>query len=329
MSKYILISLLTTSSDEFCFLVESINCIKQQIANCSNEWVYEIAIVVNQQEEDESAYAAGVRCIFNKHNIQVIQTLGNGLPGMGHNSVYKLFETDDRWDKYDYMIPLDGDDFLYPGSLFRLETYITTHSPDVCILPYSDCIANVPKQSAITHTLSNTPPVYLYHNTSYTHHQIKAAWINTIISPFTISLKTIRPGGRIILVSRRAALIQIRFNEQLFVDDIHPFIQLANLALHSFSQYRIFMLPDMDIFIYNRLKSRSTSVSQSVLALTATELRSQHKILRQSLRNVFKHSIRLVQLWTINAFPFIVPNISTITFQDKCEFALSLAQLSE
>ena len=44
---------------------------------------------------------------------------------MGHNSVIKLFK---NRIQYDYMLLLDGDDFLYPSALEQLEKCFKIHT---------------------------------------------------------------------------------------------------------------------------------------------------------------------------------------------------------
>ena len=43
-------------------------------------------------------------------------------PGMGHNSLFKIFY---EKTNFDYMISLDGDDFLYPYALHQLQKCFT------------------------------------------------------------------------------------------------------------------------------------------------------------------------------------------------------------
>ena len=54
---------------------------------------------------------------FKNIDVEIIQTVSNGKPGMGHNSVINLFK---HRLQYDYMLLLDGDDFLYPSALEQL-----------------------------------------------------------------------------------------------------------------------------------------------------------------------------------------------------------------
>ena len=56
---------------------------------------------------------------LNKFIKKIIQTKSNGKPGMGHNSVIKSFCKND----YNYLLMIDGDDFLYPYALFNLQFY--------------------------------------------------------------------------------------------------------------------------------------------------------------------------------------------------------------
>ena len=53
-----------------------------------------------------------------KDNIsKVIETESNGKPGKGHNSLLSLIKD----EPYEYLLSCDGDDFLYPIALTRIE----------------------------------------------------------------------------------------------------------------------------------------------------------------------------------------------------------------
>ena len=106
----ILISLLT--SNNIKCLNASYKSIKNQYLNNIN---YKIIIVVNTLNND---YYSLVQQKYR--NELVIRTESNGKPGKGKNSVLKLFEES---QDYDYLIPLDGDDILYPCALNRLEIF--------------------------------------------------------------------------------------------------------------------------------------------------------------------------------------------------------------
>lgn len=317
----ILISLLTSAHREFCFLTNTIHSIKKQISILQTNNTYEFIIINNNSDLEYNNTL--VDFCKSWTDVHVVKTLGNGLPGMGHNSVYKLFESRE-YEKYDYLITLDSDDFLYPFALSRIEWYICNYSPDVCILPYTDVVSDVPKTPLVTHKLQSEPDIYLHHNHHHTctlDLQIKS-WKQVTPSPFKTSYMSLRPGGRIILISRIAANIHIRYNEELDVDDIQPFIQLAELAFNPYSSYKIYMLFDMNIYLYNRLNSINVgTATQKLKKMKLNEIISQNKIFRQSMNEKVKYCSRELLSWDLNKFPILTPvEPSYLSFNDKCQF---------
>jgi len=70
---------------------------------------------------------------YNKHDKlkKIIRTESNGFPGKGHNSVLDIFYKN---YKYDYLIKLDGDDFLFPTAIERINNVQVTENSDVISL---------------------------------------------------------------------------------------------------------------------------------------------------------------------------------------------------
>ena len=107
-SKFVLFIL--TSSNENLLKVTYNSAINQKDHNLN----YNIIIVVNTLDV---TYYKKVKEEFKNINVEIIQTYSNGKPGMGHNSCIELFKIRKQ---YEYMLLLDGDDFLYPYALNQL-----------------------------------------------------------------------------------------------------------------------------------------------------------------------------------------------------------------
>ena len=100
---------------------------------------YEIMIIVNTLNEE---FYQDVMYEFGKNNYtklrKIIRTESNGSPGKGHNSVLKTFYRDYR---YDNLIMLDGDDFLFPNAIHRINNvchpscHPSSSSCRLCLLP--------------------------------------------------------------------------------------------------------------------------------------------------------------------------------------------------
>ena len=125
-----LITLLSSYNEYILYL--SYNSIINQI---NHNLDYTILIVVNSLNQD---YYKDVCKKFESYNVQIIQTQSNGKPGMGHNSVLELFKNK---NEYDYLIPIDGDDFLYPYALHQLSK-ILIYNPTIVVGGNEDYICN-------------------------------------------------------------------------------------------------------------------------------------------------------------------------------------------
>src|SRR6056300_1586985 len=93
---------------------------------------YEIMIIVNTLNEE---FYQDVMYEFGKNNYtklrKIVRTESNGSPGKGHNSVLKIFYKDYR---YENLIMLDGDDFLFPNAIHRINNVRITENSDVISL---------------------------------------------------------------------------------------------------------------------------------------------------------------------------------------------------
>ena len=110
MDKKFLITLLSSSNEKLLKLSYE-TVINQKNHNLD----YDVIIVVNSLNSD---YYSDVCEEFSDFDVEIIETESNGKPGKGHNSVMDVFK---NHKQYDYLIPIDGDDFLYPYALHQLE----------------------------------------------------------------------------------------------------------------------------------------------------------------------------------------------------------------
>jgi len=127
----LLITILTSYNEYI--LYESYKSVKNQIS-CNID--YDIYIIVNSLDNN---YYDDVCNVFRDDRvIKIIETKSNGKPGMGHNSLIDMFKNN---KSYDYLLPIDGDDFLYPYGLKQLEK-ILIHKPDIVVGGNEDIISN-------------------------------------------------------------------------------------------------------------------------------------------------------------------------------------------
>ena len=107
--KNIVIFILTNNNEKLLKVVYN-TVLKQK----NHNFTYNIIIVVNSLNQN---YYHDVSKEFENIDVEIIETKSNGRPGMGHNSCINLFKIR---KEYNYMIMIDGDDFLYPYALNQL-----------------------------------------------------------------------------------------------------------------------------------------------------------------------------------------------------------------
>ena len=128
--KNILITILTSYNEYILF--QTFLSIYGKITHIFN---YTIVIIVNSINPQ---YYKDVCEKFKKYEIEIINTESNGKPGKGHNSVINYFKNN---PKYDYLIPIDGDDFLYPHAFQQLSK-ILFYNPTIVVGGNEDYISN-------------------------------------------------------------------------------------------------------------------------------------------------------------------------------------------
>lgn len=171
-------------------------------------------------------------------DVPIYYSESNGTPGCGKQSVIEHFLNSD----YDYLLQIDGDDFLYPAGYDLITKYLEEHSPDVLGLLNEDILIDQNvfscwkdfDFSAVTQTFSQDM-------------QSMSQYFRDIFS-------TIRQQGcvfhRILCLSRKAASTVI-WNDQLpGTEDILLSAQLKLLHLQGKLNYHL--VESSDIYLYHK-----------------------------------------------------------------------------
>ena len=306
MSKKYLISLLTSSKLEY--LIESYFSLVKQINHNIN---YDILIMINSLNKN---YYNEVIDYFKSIDIEknftnkviIAQSESNGKPGKGHNSVLNYFKNNDI---YDYIITFDGDDFLYPCALERIQSYIQ-YNPDILMLPFSD-ILNPQYNQCYGMPIKDN--IFLNFN-NYSPNMIDT-WKKQKLSPFDNHIHFVNTAGRLIFVSRNALELDLYYDENMgLFDDVHIFLQVFEAAIVN-KKLNIFMLHDCDIFLYNRLNEDSVTEK---LNNKIIDINDENKHLINSIQNKF-FSIRD---WDLSKLIFLTNKKNdSFTIIDKINFA--------
>jgi len=279
-----LVTLLSSSNEKLLKL--SYNSIINQTNHYLN---YTILIVVNTLD---NSYFQKVQQEFENINVEIIQTESNGYPGMGHNSLFDIFRNKIQ---YDYLIPIDGDDFLYPFAFSQLSKVISKHNPDILVLQGNDILSWYNDSDSTTDIYLNNC-FYLVKQDEYPQNK----WIlnNTQINinPFT-SDSFITP-VRNILCSRNI----LNFNIKNFycpnckvIDDYLFYLHFINFFITK--QLNVFIINSNHIYLYNDISTLSAHYNNT--------LKYDYDFIK-SYKNTFTNIIKHYEnIWNVLDLPFL------------------------
>ena len=272
----LLITLLTSYG--FVFLKQSYESAKNQLQHNID---YDIVIIVNTHNDE---YYYNVLKEFN-NKCKVIRTDSNNKPGKGHNSTIEYFKNN---SEYDYLIKIDGDDFIYPYSLNRIQTYLD-ENPDILILPFTDILRKNYPNNTIHYPINND--CYLCFND---YMNVLKQWLKDKISPFQNNLTDVNTAGRLFLLSRKALELKLKYDEDLdILEDTYIFLQIFE-AFTLKKQYNIKILYDTNIYLYNKLNSESSTTLFA--KKSKNKWLKSNKIFTKSIKGKFK----CIRDWKLN-----------------------------
>ena len=301
MTKYLVIIL---TSSKLMFLKECYNSVKNQLPSGID---YDIIINVNTL--NDSYYEEVVKELSEA---TVIRTESDGSPGKGHNSCHEYFR---EHTEYSHMINIDGDDFLYPFFMQRLEHYLP-YNPDVIILPFTDIISDTLTKNILHYPLKKA---YCYFNVDEMN--LMEEVYKYKISPFTNDLIRVNVPGRVLLTSRKALDINFTYQEKIkAIDDLVPFLQIFEYDTINPGKLNIYFVTDYYLYIYNRLNDDSTS-SYLFSSETMKKFKEISIEINKELKNKFL-SIRNWNLRTIKVLHNPPPDKNLL--HEKIKFCKSL-----
>jgi len=312
----ILVTILTTNNLELLEL-----CYKSVAEQKDTKLRYSVVIIVNTLDP---AYASKVKEKAKEKFetvIDIVETQSNGKPGLGHNSALDYYRdqiSGKGEEGYTHLVPLDGDDVLYPYAFSRLEKYLE-YCPDVLMFGYTDILAYNYRRSMIHYVINGE--CYLYYNNFVK--DMRKVWLNAKLSPFAHNINDTNTAGRLFLLSSEAAGSSwgLAYNEDLrWYDDTSVFLQIFEKSGERESNFRIFMLDDKDMYLYNKLNDDSVSInfnSGDVLKKRAEE----EDIFRKSVENKYLG----IREWDLGGIKFL-GGVETKEFgvREKIEFCEDL-----
>jgi len=253
MVKY-LVGILCSSNIRL--LRESLN----SVINQQNFDDYHIFIIVNTL--NEVFYQDVIREFgYNKHDKlkKIIRTESNGFPGKGHNSVLDIFYKN---YKYDYLIKLDGDDFLFPTAIERINNVQVTENSDVISLIGNCSVINTGFNYSKERKLDPKT------NTRFMDYKLQMEF--NIKEIGNITLIDVRPNDlnrtpiRLLCLNRKILdKYKKLYNEEMFKCEDIEYCVIFYKELYE-TNYKITHLTDPYIYLYNGINENSTSTKHDV-----------------------------------------------------------------
>ena len=262
MKKYLIVIL--TSSDIDVLRI-SVECAYNQTIKD----VFDVYVVVNTLQDD---YYNKVLTLCNaemKDKVtKVVRTDSNGRPGKGHNSVIDVFNK----TNYEYLVFCDGDDFLYPLALERIECQAKKKDFDAFILCSSSS-----KLSMSRHTCDES---FQWNQELVTYDWKKTISIDRFLfcrisTDFNTMLAT---PCRLFIIKKSCALEQIQlFDERMEIyDDYNMFISFYRYD--KTKKYEICFLCDPYIYMYNYTNPKSVSHRNNPKGMNDFEIHKTYDI---------------------------------------------------
>lgn len=226
-----------------------LDLLKQCIKSVENQqdipFEYTLKIVVNTLNEK---YYENVLQDKYVTKYEIIRTESNGFPGKGHNSLLQIFKES---TEYDYLIPVDGDDMLYPSAFTQYKKFLE-YNPDILHILLNDyAVPTLLKNKKIP--LKNN--FFLY--SCFNEHKNYIMEKHELNNPFKSPINKCKTPSRIILLSRNIFNMdcKLSYGEDLTLyDDYPPFLQIL-----KDTKINKILTSESNIYFYNKLNDMSVS----------------------------------------------------------------------
>jgi glycosyltransferase involved in cell wall biosynthesis len=221
----------------------------------------DIVIIINTVDE---RYENLAFLLAEKNGIKSVITDSNGKPGKGKNALISYFLSTD----YTHVIPVDGDDYLYPNAISKLEELTISSGSDVlglinglCQLP--DSLVTFPEMFASSYYLSkfreNVDPK---NSRRFDLHTQRIREISVEYDNFF---------NRFVVISRNAAE-RMQYNEALnAAEDVKQGLFLK--LLHQEGTIKYSLIDRQDIYLYDRTNNESVMYTSAPRADPKMEMK--------------------------------------------------------
>lgn len=237
-----LIAILTSSRPQLAR-----QCHDSILGQLNHDFNYDVVIVVNSVNP---AHLKDIEEVMQGTEVDIIETRSNGRPGMGHNSLLEIFQ--ERLD-YDYLIPVDGDDLLYPSAFHQLKKALEFQPHLVCIQTNDSLTQN---QQLVRHaSLGND-----WRLVSWFDDQENWWKIHRLRNPFSERIGNCATPSRPVLIHRSAIgyLPRRPYGEDFYLyDDMIFFLNLCEAFFRRPDEFRLCFTSNTYIYIHNDMNPAS------------------------------------------------------------------------
>ena len=212
---------------------------------------------------------------------------------------------------------IDGDDFLYPYCLKKLEKYIN-YNPDILFLPWNDILSKDYQDTTLSYPINDK--CYLNYNNFLINNTMHDTWINEKISPFINPIYNCNTPCRLFVLSKKGLNLNLYYDENLkLYDDFHVALQLLENTIIN-EKINIYGIYDSDLFLYNRLNNNSATTH---FFSGDSKNEKEEMFFRQSIYNKFL----AIRDWNLNKFKFLRADPdSEFPINDKIKFCKKLIE---
>ena len=283
MNSKFLLCILTSSNEKL--LKVSYNSALNQL---NHNLDYTIVIVVNSLNE---LYYNDICNEFKNIDVEIIQTQSNGKPGMGHNSVINLFK---NRIQYQYMLLLDGDDFLYPSALEQLtKCFNKKNNIDMLVLKSTDKLKYIDENSDffdinLNNNFTISSKIYVEHKLypwNNEHMGLSNFFENSLCTPI-----------RLFLLNRTFFNYysdDLFHNECKLYDDYLTFLYFIRASANP--NLNCFIIPGKYIYLYNSININS---------VTHTTQQDNDLVYYNNLKNEFSDILPILNYkWDLTQLP--------------------------
>ena len=199
----------------------------------------DIIVIINTQNDD---YVKKAEKLCQKYCVKSVVTESNGKPGKGKNAVIKYFLS----TEYQYLLPVDGDDFLLPNALSILSN--VANNNDIDVLGLIDCLA--------LHKNRYLTVEEWLHDSDYMNRVVKNI-SQADLRKFNLHIERIRRTStehgnffnRFVLVSQKAAKY-INYDEEMGgAEDVREGLLLK--LLHHQNKINYLLLSNKDVYVHD------------------------------------------------------------------------------